>query len=120
LVAILKSEPWEPLKLEEFKVTVSGDGMAKIEGQVNTLYDKYRVYDIVSRARGVKNIENLLVVNTPTVVDDMIESNIIIELRRVSSILEPDRIKVHVDNGIVILRKGWSEYRPFLIFGGND
>ncbi|NOY76911.1 MAG: BON domain-containing protein [Calditrichaeota bacterium] len=88
---------------QEFRITVTGDGVVKIEGQVNTLYDKYRIYDIVSRVRGVKDIENLLVVNTPTVPDDMIESNVIIELKRVGSILEPDRIKVHVDNGIVFL-----------------
>ena len=88
---------------DEFQISVRDDGMVKIEGQVNTLYDKYRIYEIASKVRGVKDVENLLVVNTPTIPDDMIKANILDEIQRVNSILEPKRIKVHVDNGIVFL-----------------
>ena len=88
---------------EPFNVTIRDDGIVHIQGQVNTLYDKLRIFDIVSKVRGVKDIEDALIVNTPTLPNDMIEANVRDQLMLVSSILEPNRIKVRVDNGIVFL-----------------
>ena len=69
----------------------------------NTLYDKLNIFDIVSQIPGVKEITDNIVVNSSLLPDDVIEANIISEIKVAKSILEPDRIQVHVDNGEVIL-----------------
>ncbi len=99
---------------EYFDVTATDSGEVTIKGTVHTLYDKLRVFEIVSRIRGVRMIHNLLDVDTPTLPDRIIQSNIENELRIARSILEPDRIKVHVDNGIVFLSGVVSFYREKL------
>ncbi len=99
---------------EPFDITATDNGEVTIKGTVHTLYDKLRVFEIVSKIRGVRVIHNLLNVDTPTLPDDIIQSNIENELHIVRSILEPDRIKVHVDNGIVFLSGEVSFYREKL------
>lgn len=89
--------------LEDFAITDMGNGKIKIEGRVHTLYDKLRIFSIAARVPGVKAIQNNVVVDTPTLPDDMIAVNIRKELNVNESILEPDRIKIKVNNGIVFL-----------------
>jgi len=87
----------------EFTVEGDGEGNVKIEGSVETLYDKYKVFDLASTVPGVRTITNNIVVNTPVLPDNIIENNIRDEMKLVSSIPEPDRISVEVTNGIVFL-----------------
>ncbi len=99
---------------EPFQITATDSGEVTIKGTVHTLYDKLRVFEIVSKIRGVRVIHNLLAIDTPTLPDKMIQANIVNELHIARSILEPDRIKVHVANGIVFLDGVVSFYREKL------
>ena len=100
---------------DSYDVTVTNGNTVQINGNVNTLYDKYRIYDIIAKVPGVKSILNQLVVDCPPTPDKMIQDNINEEKHLVSSILEPDRIKVRVDNGIVFLNGEVSYNREKLM-----
>ena len=78
-------------------------GEVTIKGTVNTLYDKLWLYEKASEVKGVKKIKDLLEIETDPVPDAIVKQNIEEELHLNSKILEPDRIKVAVDNGEVIL-----------------
>ncbi len=95
---------------EQFDVSAK-DGVVTIKGEVNSLNDKYRIFDIVSRVHGVKDIKDLVDVNSGTVPDQVIKQNTEETLHAASSIMEPDRIKVNVDNGIIFLDGTVSYYR---------
>ncbi len=88
---------------ENIDVIDMGNGKIRLEGKVRTLYDKLRIYAIVSKVPGVKIIKNNIVVDTPPIPDKIIEANIRYELKLNESILEPERIQVKVHNGIVFL-----------------
>lgn len=99
---------------QNFQVTDNAEGKVTINGQVKTLYDKLRIFEIASAVPGVREIEDNLYVDTPIVPDDIIQTNVAEELKYNGSILEPDRIKVHVDNGIVFLNGTVSFFREKL------
>ena len=96
---------------QEFIISVENNGKVKIEGQVNSLFDKLRIYEIISQVPGVKYIEDNLAVNTPVVADDIIKQNIEFQLEKIPAILEPNRIQIKVDNGLVFLTGDLSYYR---------
>lgn len=85
-------------------VTANNNGRVNLTGSVNTLYDKLRVYQIVSKVDGVNEISDNLGLPDIIIPDDIIKSNILESLAIDSEILEPDKIDVEVDNGIVFLR----------------
>lgn len=87
----------------DFVVQATPDGVISIKGQTNTLYDKYRVFDIASRVQGVREIKDQVIVNTSELPNNTIKQNVKQELDLSNAILEPDRINVAVDNGDVIL-----------------
>ena len=99
----------------EFEVTANHNNAVTIEGKVKTYYDKLRIFQIVSKVKGVRTIVDNVRVDAPILPDKEIQSNIVNELKRVSSILEPERIEVSVDNGEVILRGKVSFYREKLM-----
>jgi osmotically-inducible protein OsmY len=96
---------------ETIGVKADADGKVILSGDVNSLYDRLRIYEIVSGVPGVTFIENKLVVNNELVPDKIILEDIRTNLDRSSSILEPDRIKVHIDKGFVFLTGEVSYYR---------
>ena len=100
---------------QNFDVTVNKDHFVTITGQVNTLYDKLKIFEIVSKIKGIRDITDNITVNTPILPDKIIQANIVNELNMVSSILEPNRIKVSVDNGEVMLGGTVSFYREKLM-----
>jgi osmotically-inducible protein OsmY len=91
------------------------NGKVTINGDVNSLYDRLRIFEIVSKVPGVVFIENKLMVKTPDVPDQMILDKILSQIKIMSSILEPDRIKVNVTNGFVFLTGEVSYYREKLV-----
>jgi len=99
---------------EPFDVESEGNGNITIEGTVNTLSDKYRIFEIAAKVPGVKTISNQVIVNTPDRPDGIIKSDILQEMEYVSSILEPDSINVEVTNGVVFLEGTVSFYREKL------
>lgn len=100
---------------QDFEVTVNNDNSVTITGQVNTFYDKLKIFEIASKIKGVRGITDNVTINAPILPDKEIQANIVNELNMVSSILEPNRIKVHVDNGEVILGGTVSFYREKLM-----
>lgn len=98
-----------------FNITANGSGVVTINGNINSLYNKYRIFDIVERIRGVKDIKDLITVNTAPVPDNVIRGHILQELKLNGAILEPNRIKVSVNNGEIVLRGDVSYYREKLI-----
>jgi osmotically-inducible protein OsmY len=99
----------------DFQISSTDNGRVEINGKVKTLYDKLNIFDIISQIPGVKEITDDLIVNDSTVPDKLIEANITSEIKVVKSILEPDRIQVHVDDGEVILTGEVSFYREKLL-----
>ncbi len=87
----------------DFLVTSVKKGSVRIEGQVESLSDKIKILEITSRVNGVKEIINDIVVKTSNLSDSQLEQNVLQELRLISNITEPDRIKVSVDKGAVTL-----------------
>jgi osmotically-inducible protein OsmY len=85
----------------DYKIYDSND--VQVKGIVNSLYDKIRVYDIITKVKGVNHISDYLIVNTDIIPDDQIKDDLIFNLHESHSISEPDRIKVDVDNGVVFL-----------------
>ena len=100
---------------KNFDIAVNNDHSVTVTGQVNTYYDKLRIFQIVSKVKGVMDIDDNVIVNTPILPDNEIRDNINHELKMVSSILEPERINVGVDNGEVILSGKVSFYREKLM-----
>lgn len=86
---------------EGLDIRADQDGTVYLEGDVDILYDKYRIHEIVSKVKGVRAISNQLIVKAPLLPDKIIKDNIRDEMQYLSSIKEADRITVEVDNGIV-------------------
>jgi osmotically-inducible protein OsmY len=97
--------------LETFNVKVETDGKVTLSGSVNSLFDRLRIYEIVTKVPGVTFIEDKLTVITPQLPDNIIMDNILEQIRQAPSIKEPDRIKVKVTNGLAILSGEVSFYR---------
>ncbi len=85
------------------EVRTNKNGNIELSGTVNTLYDKLRIYEIASEVKGVKRIEDEIDIQTNSIPDKEVQQNIMEELHLNNAIIEPDRIKVAVDNGEVIL-----------------
>jgi len=85
------------------EVSTNKNGNIELSGTVKTLYDKLRIFEIASEVKGVKKIEDRIDIQASPIPDDEVHQNIVEEMHLNSAILEPDRIKVTVDNGEVIL-----------------
>lgn len=102
------------LNLDDFHIS-NNNGDITIKGDVNTLYDKLRIFDIISDVHCVKKISDMLDIQTNDIPDNIIKPNIEEELSLNSAIIEPDRIVVKVDNGEVLLSGTVSYYREKLM-----
>jgi osmotically-inducible protein OsmY len=80
------------------------NGRIELSGTVKVLYDKLRLFDLVSGVKGVHYIENEIWVNTTDLPDKEILANINMELNGVKSISEPHLLDIAVTNGVVILK----------------
>ncbi len=89
--------------------------VVNVNGTVHTLYDKYKVFEIISRVSGIKKIDDNLLVNTPVLPDKEIQDNIGNDFNQISAIRDPQRIFVHADNGVVFLSGQVSFYRKKLL-----
>jgi osmotically-inducible protein OsmY len=89
--------------MHHLSVGVGDDGTVTVEGTVDALYDKLDIYQLVSAVNGVTKIRDLVQVVTPMVLDATIQSDIERAVKDNSVILEPDRIKVGVTDGLVFL-----------------
>ena len=108
---------YNPMKID---VSAKAPGWIKITGNVNSLFDKYRIYEIASHINGVKKITNDIMVvprKTPGNVNPnmkpaaMIKQQIRTLINRTAAIDEPQKINVSVDNSAVKLTGTVSFYR---------
>lgn len=108
----------------DVNVSVMGDGWVNLTGQVKSLYDKDRIYEIASRVHGVKRITNDINVvasttpgntNAGILPDDMIKQNILYSIKMDAAIDQPQNIKVAVDNHLAILSGKVDFYREKLL-----
>ena len=88
---------------QPFTVTQVKANTVQILGDVNTLYDKYRIYDIAATVPGVRHIIDDVQIDSAPLPDDMVQNNIRWEMRLDPTILEPDLIKVKVKDGVAYL-----------------
>ncbi len=94
------------------QVKAHQDGKIELSGDVETLYTKYRVHDIVTNVPGVTAISNQIVVKPDEIVPDkMVKDRIRDHVVLNSAITEPDRIDITVDDGQVFLDGKVSFYR---------
>ncbi len=90
---------------QNFNISTNRKGIVKIEGSVNSLYNKYNIFDIVSKVPGVKGIDDFISVNASLIPNDIIRDRIKYNMTLDPSILEPNKIRVRViANGLVVLR----------------
>jgi osmotically-inducible protein OsmY len=93
-----------PYIMHKISVETTDSGAVTIRGDVDALYDRLDIYQIVSHIRGVTSIKDLLVVETLVVPDETITANILRTIKDNAVILEPDKISVTVNDGMVFLR----------------
>ncbi len=97
--------------LRNFYVTANSKGIVTIEGQVNRLYNKYNVFDIADRVKGVNGINDFIMVNAPMLPSNMIRDGIENNINIDNSIVEPNRIKVRVTNDGIAILSGTVSYK---------
>jgi len=100
---------------QESSIKVTDDGLVRIRGEVDALYDRLRAFDVVSKVEGVKQIKNEIDVQVPVVADKVIEAKILEKLGVNQAISEPADIKVTVDKGFVFLSGNVHYYHEKLI-----
>jgi osmotically-inducible protein OsmY len=96
---------------EPFKVSVDENRVVTVEGEVNTLWDKLRISELIESIDGVQKINNKITIQNDITADDIIKANIEDEIRSNDAILEPEKINVDVKKGVVILSGSVSYYR---------
>jgi osmotically-inducible protein OsmY len=100
---------------EDVTVRADKDGIITVEGEADNLFDKLKTSEIISEVKGVRGIVNNMSVHNELTVDAEIQSNIVHELERNDAIMEPEKIKVDVKNGVVQLTGTVSFFREKLL-----
>jgi osmotically-inducible protein OsmY len=108
--AALKSEGYDHIN-----VSVIDAGAVRLQGDVGLLYDKLRIFEIVSRFPSIKKISNEVFVVTEELPDQVIQDNIENELQYIYTINDPDEIHVNVSEGSVHLTGTVDFYREKLM-----
>jgi osmotically-inducible protein OsmY len=88
---------------DPINITVSAGGVVELKGSLKTYWDKLNVYANIANVKGVTEILDHLTVDTEMVPDDVIKDEINNQLKITHVITEPEKIKVAVTNGLVIL-----------------
>lgn len=97
----------QPAPHANVQVAEKGDGWIQLTGNVKSLFEKYRIYQIASRVSGVKKITNdirVQPVQTPGTVNPEIQTPASIKeqirtlIDRSAVISQPHNIKITVDN----------------------
>jgi osmotically-inducible protein OsmY len=104
-----------PYSMHKLYVSADEKGKVSISGEVDALYDRLDIYEIVSKIPGITEIKDLVVVNTPTLPDDIVNANIVRAIRDNSIIMEADKITVTVSNGLVLLSGTVSYFKEKLM-----
>ena len=100
---------------EDLQVSANNNGIVTVTGQVNTLFDKLRIGELIASMEGVKGIKNNLQVLNDITADDEIKANIEDELKINDAISEPEKIHVDVKNGVVTLSGTVNYYREKIV-----
>jgi osmotically-inducible protein OsmY len=120
--ATLKSDPEKQLKnhVEEayyryyddpISISVNDEGVVELKGTVKSYWDKLNIFASVAKVKGVTEIIEDLLVVTENVPDNIIKDEILNQYQRTHILTEPEKIKVGVSNGLVILTGTANFYR---------
>ncbi len=101
--------------IEPFKISADPAGLVTVIGEVSTLYDKLKIGELISQVDGVSGINNRIAVQTEPTADNEIKANIENELQMNNVILEPEKIKVEVNDGVANLSGTVSYFREKLM-----
>ena len=85
-------------------ISVNKAGVVELKGTVRTYWDRLNIFANISKVAGVTGIIENLEVDTENVPDDIIRDEIMNQYRITRQIAEPEKIKVNVDRGLVILQ----------------
>jgi len=99
----------------DITVKIQEKNDVRLEGKVDFLSDKYRIYDIAAKFPKVKELTVAVVVETENRPDDAIKSDIKDVYQTLYRIKDPEDIQVEVDNGIVKLNGSVEYYRVKLM-----
>jgi osmotically-inducible protein OsmY len=86
-----------------FTVKTTETGRVTIKGEVKSYWDKRNIHTIIARVTGVSEISNQLSIDTESLPNGVIKTNIERDLGLNAAILEPDNINISVNNGVVLL-----------------
>lgn len=100
---------------DELSISANQQGVITVKGEMNTLFDKLKIAELISQVKGVREINNMIDVKSEITADDIIRANIKQELDRNNAILEPEKIKIAVNNGVVDLSGTVSYFREKLL-----
>lgn len=87
----------------DITVMMEGNNKVRLEGTVDLMYDRLRIFDIAAKFPQVKNVTDVVIVNAPELPNDIIKSNIIDMFNLIGGIPDPNDIKIEVDDGVVQL-----------------
>ena len=87
----------------EIQVTVNDGGRVILQGDVNSLYDKYRIYELASYVQGVKQIDNEITVDTDILPAKVIQADVRELINNSTVIKEPQKIDAEVTGSVVKL-----------------
>jgi len=100
---------------EIFNISSNQNGTITVKGEVETLFDKLKIGELISWVEGVKNVNNEIEVRTALLPDGIIKENINEEFQRKNVILEPEKINVTVKDGTVHLSGTVNNFKEKLI-----
>ncbi len=97
------------------EVTIEDDAIVVLEGMVDFMHDKYKVYNLTAKFPRIRKISNQVQVNAPDRPDKAVKKDIKQLYKLVSMIENPDKIEVIVNDGMVQLRGKVDYYKTKLM-----
>lgn len=87
----------------EIQVKADNNGRVILQGDVNSLNDKYRIYELTSYVQGVKQIDNRITVDTDILPSKVIQADVRNLIDNSTAIKEPQKINADVNGSVVKL-----------------
>lgn len=96
---------------DPINISVNEAGVVELKGTVKTYWDRLNVFASIAKVKGVTKIVDDLVVQTEAAPDEIIRDEIMNQYSITRLISEPEKIKVAVTRGLVILTGSVNFYR---------
>lgn len=100
---------------EDVIVEIQDEDHVRMEGRVDMMYDRLRIFDIASKFPGVDNVTNAVIVDAPQMPDRIIKVEVLDMFNLIDGIPDPNEIRVEVDNGVVQLLGKVARYKTKIL-----